>query len=387
MDLRRTRSSHAGVTGSAALGHEKVGPGAHLRTMLKRLRPLAAAAVLLAACSPSAPDAQPLAAAAAVRSTGLDAQLLATAVAQAQILPRLNSLIVARDGQVVAERVFDGPGLDTPVNIKSASKSVLAALVGIGIARGELSGLSQPVAPLLSARTSPAADPRVNAITVEHLLSMRAGLQSTSGGNYGAWAASPDWVRFALAQPFVDQPGGRMIYSTGTSHLMSAALSRATGRSTLELARDWLGEPLGIEVPAWPRDPQGTYFGGNDMRMSPRALLRFGELYRNDGVHAGRRILPEGWVQASWTSRARSPWSAGGYGLGWWISEMGGRPVYFAWGYGGQMVYVVPDLALTVVMTSDSDARSTDGHLQALHALMADGFIPAAERGGTRSAI
>ena len=341
----------------------------------------AVAALLLSACSPVLTEAQTAASERGARTTGLDPQMLQATITQAAALPRLNSLIVARDGEVLAERVFDGPALDQPVNIKSASKSVLAALAGVAIQRGELAP-DQPVAPLLAGRIPVGADPRVNAITVEHLLSMRAGLQSTSGPNYGAWAASPDWVRHALDQPFEDQPGGRMIYSTGSSHLLSAALTRATGRSTLELARAWLGEPLDITVPGWPRDPHGTYFGGNEMRLSPRAILAFGELYRNDGMHAGQRVLPEGWVQASWTPRGTSRWSGGGYGYGWWIGEAGGHPVRYAWGYGGQMIYVVPDLRLTVVMTSDADARSTDGHLQALHELVADGLVPAAERGG-----
>jgi CubicO group peptidase (beta-lactamase class C family) len=100
-----------------------------------------------------------------------------------------------------------------------------------------------------------------------------------------------------------------MLYSSGSSHLLSAVLTRASGRSTHALAREWLGEPLGIEIPPWPRDPQGIFFGGNDMLMSPRALLRFGELYRRDGVLNGRRILPEGWVAESWRLRTTSPWS------------------------------------------------------------------------------
>ena len=77
-----------------------------------------------------------------------------------------------------------------------------------------------------------------------------------------------------------------MLYSTGSSHLLSAVLTRASGRSTHDLAREWLAEPLGIELPPWPRDPQGIYFGGNDMLMSPRALLRFGELYGIVGLEA-----------------------------------------------------------------------------------------------------
>lgn len=342
------------------------------------------AALALIGCDPSIDPSQgKTLLAAQTRTSGLEADLLASALADARALPRLNSIIVARNGRVVAERSLDGRGLDQPVNIKSASKSVLSALVGAAVARGELS-LDQRVLPLLAGRLPADPDPRLNALTIEHLLSMRAGLQSTSGANYGAWAASRDWVRAALAQPMVDEPGGGMIYSTGTTHILSAALSRATGRSTLDLARDWLGEPLDITIPAWPRDPQGTYFGGNDMRLSPRALLRFGELYRNDGVVGARRVLPEGWVKASWTRRGTSRWG-GDYGYGWWLDEARGHPIYFAWGYGGQMVYVVPDLALTVVMTSDADVSRERGHIDALHRIVAERLIPAAEAGGSAS--
>ena len=320
-------------------------------------------------------------------TVGLDATLVAGVLARADDLPRLQALLVARDGETLVARRFRGPGLDEPTNIKSASKSVLSALVGAAIARGVLEGVDQPVAPLLGSRVPADADPRVREITVGHLLAMRAGLEPTSGRNYGRWAVARDPVAYALARPFVDEPGGRMLYSTGSSHLLSAALTRASGRSTLDLAREWLGEPLGVTIPPWSRDPQGVYLGGNEMAMSARALLAFGELYRNGGVHVeaggdSARVLPEAWGRASWAPQERSPWSGFAYGYGWWLKEARGHPVYFAWGYGGQMVFVVPSLGLTAVMTSDPTTRSTEGdYLRTLHALLDDGLIPAAERG------
>ena len=315
-------------------------------------------------------------------TTGLDPTRLAAAMATAEQLPRLHNVIVARDGQALAEQVFRGPGLDTPVNIKSASKSVLAALGGVAIGQGVFESVDQPISAFLADRFPSSPDPRLSQVTIGHLLSMQAGLGSTSGPNYGAWVSSRDWVRYALARPFEAEPGGRMVYSTGASHLLSAALTRASGRSTLALARDWLGEPLDIEVPSWPADPQGIYFGGNEMRMSPRALLKFGELYRNDGLHAGARVLPENWVRDSWNGRGTSRWSGNPYGYGWWLRSSGRHEVRFAWGYGGQMVFVVPDLRLTVVMISDpSPVEQRDGHVDRLHALLDQGFIPAAETG------
>jgi CubicO group peptidase (beta-lactamase class C family) len=305
---------------------------------------------------------------------------LSRIVAQAGALPRLRTILVARGGLVRVAHAFRRHRLDAPTNIKSASKSVLSALAGIAIGRGVLSGLDQRIAPILGPLVPRDADPRVADITVGHLLSMRAGLERTSGANYGAWTSSRDWIGHVLTRPMEDVPGGRMIYSTGTSHLLSAVLTRAARRSTAELAREWLARPLGISIPPWRRDPQGIFFGGNDMAVSPRDLLTFAELYRNDGTHDGRRVLPAGWVADSFTPRARSPWSGLLHGLGWWVAQAGVHPVYFAWGYGGQMAYVLPDLALSVAVTCDPDGDRDRGHQQAVHALLTDAIIPEIER-------
>ncbi len=299
---------------------------------------------------------------------------------QAQRLDRLRTLIVARNGEILIERAFRGPPPDRPVNVKSVAKSLISALVGIAIDRDLLQGVEQPIAPILRDRLPKNPDPRLARITVGDLLSMRAGLERTSGPNYGRWVSSRDWVRFALARPFVDEPGGRMLYSTGSSHLLSAILTKVSGRTTLQLAREWLGQPLGIAIPPWTRDPQGIYFGGNEMALSPRALLRFGEMYRQDGRIDGGQVVPRTWIEASWRPLTSSPFTGHSCGYGWFVAQAGSHPVYYAWGYGGQMLYVVPDLALTVVITSDPDHPSgRDGYVRVLHALLADAIVPAVE--------
>jgi CubicO group peptidase (beta-lactamase class C family) len=320
--------------------------------------------------------------AAGARASGLDPASLEQTLARAAALPRLHTLIVARDGVEHVAEAFRGPGLERPVNVKSVSKSVMAALAGAAIARGILEGVDQRIAPLLDGLVPGDADPRVGAITIDHLLTMRAGLERTSGRNYGRWVSSNNWVRYALSRPFVDEPGGRMLYSTGSYHLLSAALTRVSGRSTLELARAWLGEPLGIEIPPWTRDPQGIYLGGNNMLLSPRALLRFGEMYRQGGAYQGKEVLPASWIEASWTPRVRSRFTGHAYGYGWFMASAGEYPVCYGWGYGGQMIYIVPDLALTAVMTSDHSGPSgRSGYVRELHALLANGIVPAAEGG------
>lgn len=319
---------------------------------------------------------------------GLDSLLVQEALEVAGRQSRLHNMLVARHGEVLLERHFRGPPPDRPANVKSVSKSLLSAVVGGAIQDGYLDGVEIPMAPFFqdyvpagNGETEEAtSDPR-HEITLAHLLSMSSGLQSTSFGNYGSWVASRDWIRWVLERPMIHEPGDRMVYSTGNSHLVSALLVRASGLTTHELARRTLAEPAGIRLPAWPRDPQGIHFGGNDMLISPRDLLRFGELYRQGGILEGERILERSWVEESWRPRVFSRRDGNGYGLGWWARDSGGHEVRFAWGYGGQFLFIVPELELTVVFTSDPWSPREGGHNQVLHGIVDDYLVPAAVAG------
>lgn len=293
---------------------------------------------------------------------------------EAARLEALEVVIVARDGDIVAERGYGDHSPDDPTNIKSASKTVMSALVGMAIDKGVLEGVDQKVAALLPDDLPENADPRLADINVGHLLSMQAGLAPTSGPNYGRWVVSSNWVRSALAQPFETDPGGRMLYSTGSTHLLSAILTREGGESSLALARDWFAPVDDFAIAGWERDPQGIYLGGNQMAMSPRSLLAFGEVYRNGGLAPdGTRVISEDWIEQSWIERTQSRFTGDGYGYGWFLRDIAGADVRYAWGYGGQMLYIVPELALSVVMTSDENSPSAaNGHRDALHALMGE---------------
>lgn len=313
-------------------------------------------------------------------ATAQDA-LLQQHLADADRLVHLRTITIAQGGEILSERSYHGHNLITPTNIKSASKVVMGALIGIAVERGILDGPEQPIAPILSADLPANPDPRIHQITIGNLLTMQSGLLPTSGAEYGRWVSSNNWVRAALAQPFVDNPGGRMLYSTGSTHLLSAILTRLTGRSALALSRDWMVFD-GFSIDSWERDPQGNSLGGNEMAMRPKALLAFGEIYRRGGVSAnGIRILSPYWVEQSWTAHTSSRWSGDGYGYGWFMRTIAGEAAYFAWGYGGQMLYVVPNTGLTVAMTSDATPRSTTiADRDNLHVLM--GNIIRATRAG-----
>lgn len=291
--------------------------------------------------------------------------------AEAATLPQLRSLVVSHHGKIVSEYHARGVRPAGLANIKSASKSLIATLVGIAVQRGLIPSVREPIVTWFPELRGD-KDPRKPRITIEDLLTMRAGLESTSGRNYGRWVQSPNWVRFALARNMVADPGAEMQYSTGSSHLLSAILAKATKASTFQFANEALARPLGFTLARWPVDPQGVFFGGNDMLLTPAQMVSIGELYLRRGLVNGRQIVPAAWVDSSCVSRTTSVFDGDRkYGYGWWQQEFEGGSACFAWGYGGQYIMVFRDLELVVVVTSSttvSDERR--GHRRQLFALI-----------------
>jgi CubicO group peptidase (beta-lactamase class C family) len=294
-------------------------------------------------------------------------------------LDQLHSIQIQRGETLLFAETLRGGGLERSANIKSCSKSIVALLLGMAVSRQEIAGVRArlgDVAPTIIPRDATAG---VADLTLEDLVTLRAGLERTSGANYGAWVSSRDWVADALSRPLIAEPGGRMLYSTGSFHVLGAVLSEVSGESLLSLARARLGAPLGIDIPAWTRDPQGRYLGGNEMALSPEHMVRFGELYRRGGEWGGTRVLSRDWVERSIEPRTRSPFSGLDYGYGWFLGGRGRTAFALARGYGGQVILVAPGVGLTAAITSDPTlpARS-GGYFGQLMGLVEGAIIPAA---------
>ena len=298
---------------------------------------------------------------------------------RARALSQCRAMVVHLQGREVLAEVFRGPELERAVPVKSGSKTLVAALTGAALDRGEIASVSARMGEVAPRLIPAEADARVAEITVEDLVTMRTGLERTSGANYGAWVSSRNWVADALSRPFVAEPGGRMLYSTGSFHVLGAVLSEVSGQSLLALARERLGRPLGIDIPAWTRDPQGRYLGGNEMALSLPAMVRFGEMVRQGGRYGGQQVLSADWVARSLEPRTRSPFSGLGYGYGWFLGRTGGSDYALARGYGGQVICIAPALGLTLALTSDpaQPARS-EGYFGDLMALIEEAVLPAA---------
>ncbi|MEX2363263.1 MAG: serine hydrolase [Balneolaceae bacterium] len=289
----------------------------------------------------------------------------------------VNSIIVGKNNHIIAEKYFDWMNPDKATNIKSASKSILSLLIGIAIDKNYLTGVDQQIESFFPEYFSVNPDAKKSSITIKDLLTMRAGLRTTSFDHYGNWVSSRDWVTYALDLPLVAKSGEKMVYSTGTSHLLSVILTKATGMNTKDFAEKYLFGPMDITLQGWIKDPQGYYLGGNDMVLKPEDMIKIGRMVMDRGVFEGHRLISKEWVEESLKSYTRSPASHHDYGYMWWREKVADYNLEFAWGYAGQYILMFPELDAVVAITSDISRNKGSRHYEKeMFAFIENSLIP-----------
>jgi len=284
---------------------------------------------------------------------GLDARILQRGIARLASNDSLLSVLIVRHGHLVEERYFHGGAADHANNVHSASKSMDQALIRIAIQHGFIHSVEDRVATYLPQyfAGAPASE---RAITIGDLLTMSSGLHWVEDNTEYRIQATANWLAAILGQKMRNRPGTRFNYSTGDFHVLSAVIQAATGMSTCQFAQRYLFGPLGIVPQHWGVDPtSGTDMGGCDLYMTPRDMARFGLLYLHHGMWDGRRVVPEAAIRAA----ARPTWNVGGgfaYSQGWWVRRISGRDMFFAWGFDGQFIYVIPSLDVVFVTSEDT---------------------------------
>lgn len=289
--------------------------------------------------------------------------------------PDINAFLVVRRGYLVFERYYGGFGQDDPHLVASVTKSFVSALIGIAIDQGHIEGIHQGVLGFFPELAAGAQDRLKQQITIKHLLTMTAGFQWRTGARHhelliDRLRRSNNWVGFILDLPVQERSFGTFQYNSGASHLLSAIITRSTGRCAQDLAAEHLFAPLGIDLPAtdvphtfsqadvfnnkaggWPKDPQGNNIGGWGLFLKPRDMARFGYLYINGGQWDGQQIVSKQWVADS--VLPHTP----GYGYQWWVRDVNGVRAFSAIGQGGQHIFCVPDQDLVVVVASRMGSR------------------------------
>lgn len=285
--------------------------------------------------------------------SSVDVESLQQRLSELVSIGPINSIVISKQGEIVGEQYFRGMNANRTHNIKSASKSILSLLIGIAIEKGYIQGLDQPISDYFPEYFEANPDSVKASITIADLLTMRAGLESTSGSSYGRWVTSPNWVNHVLNRPLTGTPGIDRIYSTGTTHLLSVILTKASGMSTLAFSNRYLFSPLNIQIGGWDRDPQGFYLGGNNMALKPRDMIKIGQLMMDVGYYNGESIVSADWIIRSVipvTGRLRDV----NYGYLWFRRMAGNYQMVYAWGNGGQFIFIIPEIQSVIVVTSQN---------------------------------
>lgn len=290
---------------------------------------------------------------------------------------QLDSVLIVRNGYIVYE---DYPSVyteDMRHILYSCTKSVASAVLGIALGQGYFNGTQDRLLDFFPDRTVANPDPRKDRITVESLLTMKAGFEwdewsvSYEDGNnpvYGLMS-SVDALQFMLDLPMAAEPGATWVYNSGVSHLLSCIVNATTGRFTGDFAQEYLFDPLGITNVYWETDFAGINFGGFGLHLTPRDMAKFGYMYLNNGTWDGEQILPASWVEAS-TMVNHTTGSNVGYGYQWWINPDWGA--FSARGYRGQRIHVLPNENLVVVFTASGSHAHYD-------VLIEDYILPAVD--------
>lgn len=277
---------------------------------------------------------------------------------EAEAIGSVRSLLIQQNGKRLAEQYYHGMQPGRKMNTKSASKSIISLLVGIAVDKGMIESVDDPIADYLPEYFEDISNEQKRSITIKDLLTMRSGLETTSFHNYGRWVTSDNWIEYTLEQPMIKEPGGDWAYSTGSSHLLSVIITKVSGMSTRSFANEYLFSPLDIEPGGWDRDPQGYYLGGNNLALSSEAMMKIGQMVLSGGTWNGQHIVSSEWLDDSFQTYTRSTYNPYNYGYMWWNRSVAGHKVYFAWGYGGQYIFMIPDLDAVVVILSSLNTAS-----------------------------
>ena len=285
-----------------------------------------------------------------------------------------HAVVVARHGTLIYEQYFSGEDwrwadplgtlvFDATVkhDLKSITKSVTSLLVGIGVDRGWIADINTSVFTYFPDH-SDTQSPEKDRITLEHLLTMSAGLAwneslpwSDPANNERQMDDTVDPYRYALERPVVTQPGRVYNYCGAAPILLQGVLQRTSGKPLDELAREALLEPLSITDVEWTRFPSGDVRGHGGLRLRPRDLAKLGQLVLDRGMWQGKQIISADWIAES-TSPQINGESIFFYGYLWWLGRFLVERREIRWiagfGNGGQRVYVVADLDLVVAVNA-----------------------------------
>jgi len=270
--------------------------------------------------------------------------------------PRIDSLLLVKNGYIVLEEYFYSYNENRTHRLYSVTKSITSALTGIAIREGFINSINQPVLDFFPEVITPEMNPKKHNITIEHLLTMTAGLYwSDDFEMMPIMGSKRNPYAYVLEQNLIHEPGTFFQYSSGLTHVLAGIIHRSSGMFLSDFAEEYLFNFIGIDHYYWPTDRTGNNFGGSDIYLRPRDMARFGYLYLQNGSWDRKQIVPKEWIENS--TRLQIDLSGYfqdlDYGWLWNIIPTSDRQAYTAMGHRGQFITVLPDDKAVLTFTGD----------------------------------
>jgi hypothetical protein len=267
----------------------------------------------------------------------------------------IHSLLISRNNCLVLEEYFYNFNREVTFGIQSVTKSFVSALVGKALDKGEIGSPEEELCSYLPKYKELACNEQNKTITIRDAMTMHTGLEwQETEYDYGDEqndldiAYNNEAFEYLFQQPRSEK---KFAYNSLNHALMNMVLKHSTKMENADEMRDRLLDPLAIT--SYDLGSPDEYGILGDIFMTTRDLLKFGNVYLNNGEYNGKQIIPAAWVRESTTPQVRAGNNTG-YGYFWWTTEFQWRDqkvhTFFAWGYGGQYIFVVPDLKLVVAM-------------------------------------
>ncbi|NAS30772.1 serine hydrolase [Flavobacteriaceae bacterium R38] len=277
-------------------------------------------------------------------------------------LVNTHSVLITKKNKLVFEAYFDGFNANIPHDLRSASKSISSAIIGIAIDDKIIESVDEKLYDFIPENYQYTKDSLKSAIKIKDLLTMSSGLDVNnlaSEENYQNSSRSKSWLQTVLEAPMVKTPGTYADYGSANPFLLGMYLNERLEKPLEDYMDEKLFAPLGITNYINQTDDTQVipYFGGG-MLLTPRDLLKFGQLYLNKGKWNGKQIISESWVTASFGKylRLQDTRDKNEYGYLWWHDTylVKGKAINTieARGAGGQFIFIIPELESVVVITS-----------------------------------
>ncbi len=273
------------------------------------------------------------------------------------------ALLVTQNNVLVQEDYFNGAGADDFMDVQSLTKGIMSILIGIAIEKGFIASENDAIEKYLSEEFKTLDDAQKKKISIKHLLNQTSGLAWKGYLEHEDWLASADPILHVLQKEMVAAPGSEYNYNSGATHLLSVIITRATGISTLDFAKEYLFQDIGIEKVEWEKRNKGYYDGsGLGLRMKARDLMTIGQLLLAKGMAVqfyNKQVVNPLWIEKMFDpqEKSASQWGLRNskHGFCWYQANLDGLSINYGMGYGGQFIFMIPAQKLVIVATHNHD--------------------------------